>query len=126
MPARTVMVLCGGGIFYFISFCGGEIHLSVKNGRSLLEWEKHFEILRGGASLVKKGFVYPEVEKKIVQGKCKWYRDGHGHLLPVSGYPSGRVAQLDRVSASEAEGRGFESHLAHHSIYYMRSVCSAA
>ena len=25
----------------------------------------------------------------------------------------GRVAQLDRVSASEAEGRGFESHLAH-------------
>ncbi len=26
----------------------------------------------------------------------------------------GRVAQLDRVSASEAEGRGFESRLAHH------------
>ncbi len=25
----------------------------------------------------------------------------------------GRVAQLDRVSASEAEGRGFESRLAH-------------
>ena len=29
-------------------------------------------------------------------------------------YPAcGRVAQLDRVSASEAEGRGFESRLAH-------------
>lgn len=25
----------------------------------------------------------------------------------------GRVAQLDRVSASEAEGHGFESHLVH-------------
>ena len=26
----------------------------------------------------------------------------------------GRVAQLDRVLASEAKGRGFESRLAHH------------
>ena len=27
---------------------------------------------------------------------------------------SGRVAQLDRVLASEAKGRGFESRLVHH------------
>ena len=27
---------------------------------------------------------------------------------------NGRVAQLDRVSASEAEGRGSESRLVHH------------
>lgn len=28
----------------------------------------------------------------------------------------GRLAQLDRVQASEAWGRGFESHAAHHFI----------
>ena len=28
----------------------------------------------------------------------------------------GRVAQLDRVSASEAEGRGFESRLVHQMV----------
>ncbi len=27
------------------------------------------------------------------------------------------VAQLDRVLASEAKGRGFESHLAHHNDF---------
>ncbi len=32
---------------------------------------------------------------------------------------NGRVAQLDRVSASEAEGRGFESRLAHQFFPYL-------
>lgn len=32
------------------------------------------------------------------------------------------VAQLDRVSASEAEGRGFESHRVHHSAFSFHSL----
>ena len=36
-------------------------------------------------------------------------------------FPHGRVAQLDRVSASEAEGRGFESRLAYQ-LYVVKSV----
>ncbi len=49
-------------------------------------------------------------------GKCKdvlVIKDPAGKLHNLFLTHYGRVAQLDRVLASEAKGRGFESHLAH-------------
>ena len=54
---------------------------------------------------VKKSGIYSDVLVKE--------NPAHLVLFSLNLHTSGRVAQLDRVLASEAKGRGFESRLAH-------------
>ena len=67
-------------------------------------------------------FSFSGSRKKMVHEKFKWYRE---YLMSffcsfhITRY--GRVAQLDRVLASEARSRGFESHLAHQ-IHFLHQI----